>query len=190
METIFNREELDLLHNREWFKMKAAAAGKTVLFLEQLNELIKQDNNLVFNVTQGASKISRGENLKGYPYFVLDVPKLGSAGNTMSLRVLVWWGYYVSLNLLMDEPVLERYRGTIRKNMNHIRSSGFFVSVADDHWQHDVHHETHYIKGSDFDEEQLGRMKVFKLSARLELEEMNSETVWMEKINGLNRTLL
>ncbi len=189
MQTFFNREELELVQNKLWFKLKAQAADSTISYLNEIEKIIKSNKNYVFNFPGSGSKITRGENLKGYPYFVLDVPKMQNGDSIFSLRIIVWWGNYISVNLLLGESVYAKFREKIKSNISLLQSSNFFVGMADDHWQHDVMEELHYIKSNKADNEFLDKLKIFKITSRVELGALNNNKEVLNSVDLLNRIL-
>ena len=46
---------------------------------------------------QGTHKVSKGENYLDQPYVVLDMPQLKAGELSGKLRLMCWWGHYMSL---------------------------------------------------------------------------------------------
>jgi hypothetical protein len=54
----------------------------------------------------GNGKITRGENLDGYPYVVLDYASLFGQDDLFTIRVLYWFGHLPSISLVMKGKLL------------------------------------------------------------------------------------
>ncbi len=97
MHTKFNREELELITQRDWFELKALASAKTIQLLEEVASLCNISEIVIpIDFTKGY-KITKGENLNGFPFYVLDLPKLDTSNAILSIRVLIWWGHEVTV---------------------------------------------------------------------------------------------
>ncbi len=51
-----------------------------------------------------AGKISRGENYRGLPYWILDYPRKFLKEETFAFRTMVWWGHEISCTLHVSGP--------------------------------------------------------------------------------------
>ena len=62
-------------------------------------------------------KVTRGENYLDMPYVVLDTPQLSAQHMEHHLRMMLWWGHYVSLQYFVrvDEHTLSKM--TLLKNL-------------------------------------------------------------------------
>ena len=80
-EQMFTDEELELLFDSRFFELKASINQKLTDLLGLLAELLKaeiamKEIALHDEVLQSNPKISRGENYKGFPWMVLDYPRV------------------------------------------------------------------------------------------------------------------
>lgn len=74
------------------------------------------------------SKIYRGENFLGTPYYVLDLPKIQSRHDIFLLRLHTWWGEYFSISLLLSGS----YYHQLHPHLSHpILQAGYQVSDRD-----------------------------------------------------------
>jgi hypothetical protein len=190
MQTNFNADELNLIQNRIWFELKASAAGKTSAFLEEIDRLIRGKQKMLCLENAGASKITKGENLGGFPYFVLDMPKLKDEQSIFTIRIIVWWGNYISVNLLLGELVFDQYRNRIIENIGRIQNHDLFISISENLWQHDVYDDKHYIRSVDITGELLLKLRSFKVCSLLQLNSINIKNNLLESIETLNAILI
>ncbi len=68
-----------------------------------------QSGDILFNaIPLGLDyKISKGENLKGLPYMVLDYPRISGPVFPSLIRIVFWWGKYISFQFyIKSESVL------------------------------------------------------------------------------------
>ncbi len=81
-------------------KQRIVAEVKTLL--EKAGQQLLEMPHLIAFSAGKPAKVSKGENLQGLPFLVLDVPKIGSEkAGFRNIRVLVWWGRMVSISLLL-----------------------------------------------------------------------------------------
>jgi len=95
-----SNDELNLLSDSHFLLEKRVITEKIVALLGNLDEEIRSHfkaNSAPFLTSselRGPGKISRGENLHGLPYLILDQPSIFTPEGTLALRVLFWWGNY------------------------------------------------------------------------------------------------
>lgn len=80
-----------LLAKRRILDKIASGFGDLDLAIRKLLET--QSGPLPIGWENRAGKISRGENLKGLPYLVLDQPAVYGQDGIRALRMLFWWGH-------------------------------------------------------------------------------------------------
>jgi hypothetical protein len=170
--------------------LKSSAGIKTVNLLHTLDIQIRKEGDILSLLGGSASKITKGENLKGFPYFVLDAPKLAEENSILAIRVIVWWGNYISANLLLGGNILDRFREKIIKNLPVIHLNDLYFSTAENLWQHDVYDDNHYIKGQDITKDKIEGSRSFKISQVHELNTVNINESLLSSVKILNSILL
>ena len=189
MQTNFNSDELDLIQNKSWFELKASASAKSISLLHEIDRRLRLEHQLLCLENGHASKFTKGENLNGFPYFVLDTPKLNSNESIFSIRIIIWWGNFISVNLLMGEKVYDLYREKIIANIGLMQSSALFINFAEDLWQHDLYDEKIYLKSESITKRILNDLKAFKISVVHSLNSGNIIQEILGSVELLNKVL-
>lgn len=172
---LWNDADEKILSEKEFFLAKARVSEKIHAILMEVGEYLNShfyDHLLIGKILKNTSyKISRGENLKGMPYFVLDVPTLKSNHSYFSFRIIVWWGNYITINLLLSGEHLLHFKDTINSNLKEKNFSELLISIADDAWSHPID-EKDYLPATKWNskEKQIG--DYFKATFRIPLEQM------------------
>jgi hypothetical protein len=184
MSISFNDREMSMITEREWFLVKGMAAAKTVNLLTRLADIIIPELRPPFF---GISyKITKGDNLNGFPYFVLDVPKMSADISFSTVRIITWWGNYTSVNILCGPEQFGLYKEKIKVNLERLKGKSFFYSVVDDFWKHDVYDRDFYHPVEELNPELWQQLKQFKLSCVIPLNKINNlEDEVLEKIREM-----
>jgi hypothetical protein len=93
------KTELDLISDPQIMALKQKIMRHVVSGLDGLGQWVMDKyypNSII------KQKVTRGENYLDMPYAVLDVPQLKANDLTGKLRVMIWWGHYISLQLFFD----------------------------------------------------------------------------------------
>lgn len=83
----------------------------------KLSELIRE---LPFHYPEGTflkgGKISKGEQYRGLPYYILDYPRLFTQHDVFAFRTMLWWGNHFSCTLhLQGDLLIQRVEGIIER---------------------------------------------------------------------------
>jgi len=173
MQTFFNTTELDFIHNRQAFETKVNASLKTAACLQELDIYLRKQEGLHLLDKALASKITKGENLGGYPYFVLDMPSLQAEANIASFRTIVWWGNNISVYLILGEQVFPDFKEKIERRLQENLHEACYISISDSFWHHDITDATYYTKASQWNIEEMKNLKKFKAAVLLPLDSLN-----------------
>ncbi len=190
MQTYFNTDELRLIQDKSWFALKVKSSEKTMSILTTLQHNVIKNNVLTFIQGVKEGKITKGENLLGFPYFVLDLPQLSSEAEICSIRVIVWWGNYVSVNLLVGVNNFNRLKNKLREKMPLLQSESFFVSKIDSLWHHDLDNTNHYMRSQFLKQEYFDASRSFKVAIKFDLSVLNEIEVLESAIKTLNNMLV
>src|SRR5437762_6528899 len=106
--------EFELMNNSEWILTKNNILKKTQRLLEQVRQNILDYTRLhpdLFpgQVTTVSPKISKGENYRGLPWFMLDYPRYFDKDNIFAIRAMFWWGNFFSTTLHLSGIYKEKY---------------------------------------------------------------------------------
>jgi len=167
-------DELFFLQQTQPFALKAAITEKVYSFLAETKAgiaHINEQNKFIFpeGTDTVSGKISKGENYKGLPYYVLDFPKLFSSENIFSFRIMLWWGNYWSVHIHLSGKSWQQYQTAIRQNISKIADRDFYLNIAEDEWTYEMN-ESNYlpITQNNIQEvrERLNTQRYLRLSAK------------------------
>ena len=123
-------EERNVLRNTEFLQIKNQLSEKVVRYLSKieraLHQAIQED---AFDFPAGtflkSGKISKGEQYKNLPYFILDYPRLFTHANVFAFRSMLWWGHEYSCTLHLQGDILKSHSKSITENLSKA-SDGYF----------------------------------------------------------------
>lgn len=191
--------EMELLLRTDWILTKNRILQKSMQLLgiiqenyaHHLHQLSKSLPSELFTIP---AKISKGENLQGLPYQVLDYPRLFERENVFAIRTLFWWGNFFSITLQLSGKYKVRFQKNVLSDYSYLNANGFYCCINDDPWLHHFEKEN-YISLDDMDESefknQITERPTIKLAAKLELSQWDESQNWLqEKFEGIIKMLL
>ncbi|WP_421877020.1 hypothetical protein [Marinoscillum sp.] len=136
-------EELAILKNDRFLRLKNEVSEKIIAYLAEIERALHQEIKLAdFQWPEGtflkAGKISKGEQYRGLPYFILDYPRLFTQKEVFAFRNMLWWGHHYSCTLHLQGPLLKRQKEAIAKNL--LSQNDVYFCVNDQPW--DYHYES------------------------------------------------
>ncbi len=149
-----SKQQLQLLNSTSFFEEKRAVLKAVEINLSIICDNLKQSyseeaKTISFAPQKTASKITRGENLKGLPYLLLDFPQQFSKTEIFSFRLLFWWGKGFTLFLHLKNNQLSAIQQHLHQNRAALRDDNFYLSITGDEWEHD-YTAKNYEKLSEF----------------------------------------
>jgi hypothetical protein len=138
---ILSEHEQQLVTNSEWILTKNAVMEKGKMLLNDVQEEYRNILSarlfpLPEEVNVAGGKISKGENYKGLPYLLLDYPGYFDKENIFAFRTMFWWGHFFSVTLHLSGKFKQLYMSGIEKKIQQNIYSDYFLSIAEDQWQH------------------------------------------------------
>lgn len=136
-------DELNILNNTQFLQLKYQLTEKVIAYFSSIERALHQEVQQVdFKFPEGtflkSGKISKGEQYRLLPYFILDYPRLFTQKEIFAYRTMLWWGHHLSCTLQLSGPVLERNKESLIKNISLDKSAYFCVN--DQPW--DYHFES------------------------------------------------
>ncbi|MBL7923731.1 MAG: hypothetical protein JNL88_05995 [Bacteroidia bacterium] len=132
---------MDLLKNRELFLVKKSLHAKVEQLLAacipHLDIEIRQSG--LFSkedLLKVPPKISRGENYLGFPWQILDYPRLFGKEDVFAVRTLCWWGHGFSLTLHVSGKYASEHLPSLLQHLPELVRSEFYTCQQADQWQH------------------------------------------------------
>lgn len=151
---MFSSEELELLSNNHLFVLKAGLLKKISALFGELSdelglEMLDFKNSIPEEVLHSQPKISRGENYKGFPWMVLDFPRVFKKEDVFAYRCLCWWGNEFSFTLHLGGIYFDTLRPILNEFLASINIPGIYICVNDSPWNY--HYEIeNYLPLSEF----------------------------------------
>ena len=178
-EVVLSTHELKLLHDRDFLLTKIKIDTKVTNLLIAHQEAMKgffstYQKDLPNQLSYTVSKVNKGQNLKGLPYWVIDSPSAFIGENIFTYRTIIWWGNHISFHLIVKGDFLNHLKCDLSK----LKGELIFYCVNDNPWEVDFEPNnlipvnsliTNPIAG--------GQNKAFlKLSAKFNLERIDELT--------------
>ncbi|MEZ5013846.1 MAG: hypothetical protein R2794_06100 [Chitinophagales bacterium] len=85
-----------------------------------------------------SAKLSQGENYNGYPWVVLDFPRMQPGEHSCAWRLMFWYGHYFSLHFVATGNHAREIARRITQNMRKVTESSILFSTHTDPWMHDL----------------------------------------------------
>jgi hypothetical protein len=138
---LFSRNELDFISDKTLFERKAEVTRRVIHHLSELQEklmllLLQHKNKLPENVLNSTPKISRGENYNGFPWLVLDFPRVFTTAEVFSFRTLFWWGHSWVLTFQLSGHYFHLNREVIFSGFSGFADKTCKIGLGNDPWIH------------------------------------------------------
>lgn len=116
------KHELDFISDPYWMSLKQKLIRTISDSMHGVGQWIMDE---YYAGTALSYKVTRGENYLDMPYLVLDAPQLKPNALEGKLRIMLWWGHYISLQLFVKPAVL------LNINTDTINSKNYLVLAGD-----------------------------------------------------------
>jgi len=140
----FSKPEIELMTDGELLltkrKIMSKVADRFAALEGSFRQVVESRTDIEWpdDALTKAGKISRGENHKGLPYVVLDYPRLLTAGNTVHVRLLFWWGHYFGLSLHLAGHFWQTKKVGILKKLAALEAENIRFQTEGSPWENDV----------------------------------------------------
>ncbi len=136
-----SQKEMDLITDTDLILTKNSVLQKVLELLgnvsiRQRNYLQHHPQQLPAEVAGTSPKISKGENYKGLPYYVLDFPRCFEKDDIFAIRTMFWWGHFFSVTLHLSGSYKKKYQERIIASYELIRDNDFYYCINDGAWEH------------------------------------------------------
>jgi len=157
--TSFSQEELDFVMDAGVIEMKNRVLDKMMNLLaevrDELDQYVKREE-FFLDMYFKSGKISRGENLKGLPYLVLDHPAIFKKKDIFAFRTIFWWGNYFSHVFILRGKYFNFFVPKLLMNLRKQHHEELLVCVDNHPWNHKM--EDNYRSISHFDQNDLEKI--------------------------------
>lgn len=142
----FNSAEIELLLNQGMIEEKLLVLKKITELLQQLG--FEAEKQLPVFLNSKRAKVSKGENLKGFPFRVLDYPRIFTEKDVFAFRTLFWWGNCITFTLHLKGSFLtDNYRKLEKLTGQYAKT--LYLSKSGDEWSNNVSENNFSTLGSD-----------------------------------------
>ncbi len=133
--------QLDLLTERRFFIRKKQTTLKLFQLLASVRQHILERVPLdqlpwPAGMDTCSGKIYRGENYLGYPYVLLDFPRLFTHEEMVVFRTMVWWGHTASCTFLIKGSLCLTAQQQLLRRRQAFLKPYWYVGIHDSPWHH------------------------------------------------------
>ncbi len=192
--------QLDLLTERRFFIRKKQTTLKLFQLLASVRKQILERVPLdqlpwPAGTDTRSGKIYRGENYLGYPYVLLDFPRLFTHDEIVVFRTMVWWGHTASCTLLIKGSLCLATQQQLLRHRQAFLQPYWYVGIHDSPWHH--HFKTdNVVRLRDYSARRLERLwrrqSYLKVVRRIPLSQLNALPILsassLEQLCGLLRS--
>lgn len=116
-----SHDELQILQNKEFLLLKNEVTGKVIACLAGIERCLREEvakSSFPFpeRTLLKTGKISKGEQYRGLPYFILDYPRLFSKTEVFSFRTMLWWGNHFGCTFHISGACLQDHKDAFLRN--------------------------------------------------------------------------
>lgn len=120
---MISQEQLSFLSNKENFRLKnqvdASVSKLLYEFQNTISELLDQNQySLPTKLSKLPSKVTKGNNLNGFPFQVSDFPSAFNKSDIFSFRTTIWYGHFFSFSLILCGKTKQNHVVNFRKLVN------------------------------------------------------------------------
>ncbi len=132
----FSKHELVCLQDTDFLLTKRVINEKVqTLLLKLASELANQPQAMPLPPIR--TKVSKGDNYRGLPYWVLDYPASFVKEDVFAYRTICRWGHEFSFTLHLAGVPLQQYKPALLANYNHLTAvSGLYLCTNTYQWEH------------------------------------------------------
>ena len=133
-------DELNCLEEIQFFKRKKIVTDHISNLFAELNAAVitvnqEYINSLPKEVILSSGKISKGENYNGFPWIVLDAPRVFQKEDVFAFRSMLWWGHEISFTLHLSGRFLKEIKDLPLRLVGLVNKD-YFICVNDTPWQY------------------------------------------------------
>jgi len=172
MRQSFNSNDIQLICDKDLIQRKNRLLKEFIEILADRADFLQNEYSGSFALSPPA-KVNRGEHYKGFPYLVMDYPRIFSKSHMFAFRTLFWWGHFISCTIHLKGSFLADFSSRLPELIKAGLHSELELraSISGNEWNHDALGEE-YHELSDFSIDEEGDF--FKLTSILDLQEINN----------------
>lgn len=133
-------DELNCLEEIQFFQRKRIVTDHISTLFAELNAAVITVNQEYINflpeeVILSSGKISKGENYKGFPWIVLDAPRVFQKEDVFAFRSMLWWGHEISFTLHLSGRFLNEMND-LHFRLKSLINKDYFLCVNNTPWHY------------------------------------------------------
>jgi len=131
-----SEHELVCLQDTDFLLIKRAISEKVqVLFMKLATRLADEPHATALPPIR--TKVSKGDNYRGLPYWVLDYPASFSQENIFAYRTVCRWGHEFSFTLHLAGASLDEHKNALLRNFTKLSAhEGLYLCINSTMWEH------------------------------------------------------
>ncbi len=132
----FSKHELVCLQDTDFLLTKRAINEKVqTLLLKLASELADEPHALPLPPIR--TKVSKGENYRGLPYWVLDYPASFAKDDVFAYRTICRWGHEFSFTLHLAGAFLDDHKAALIASYDKLAATpGVYLCINTTQWEH------------------------------------------------------
>jgi hypothetical protein len=133
-------DEWNVFANKDFFLKKAIISAKLKRTLEQLHIALKPELTAHPLLTPDSFdpesvQFVKGEHLEDCPYQYLDFPRYYTRQDKLAFRSLCWWGHHLVFALIMEGPLVKRYRVNLFNRFSEVADRQLSLCISSSLWE-------------------------------------------------------
>lgn len=172
----FSKHELVCLLDTDFLLTKRTINEKVqTLLLKLASELANEPQALPLPPIR--TKVSKGDNYRGLPYWVLDYPALFEKDDVLAYRTICRWGHEFSFTLHLAGAHLQKHKAQLVAGYETLAATqGLYVCMNTQQWEHHFEADNYrlfneVVEDADAWERFIEGKDFVKLSVKLPLED-------------------
>lgn len=185
-----SEHELVCLLDTGFLLTKQALNSKVQALLLQLAQSLAQ-GPIPTGLQNSGPKISKGENYRGLPYWVLDYPAVFGRSDVFAYRTICRWGHEFSFTLLLSGRFYNEYKLALAARYQQLSAhTALYLCINNSPWEHHYEADNYklfaeVISSAQVWEDFLRDNTFLKLTFQMPLDEWNGAVdrgaaVWQE----------
>jgi len=127
----YNIGDITLLSNSEIIERKNSLLNQIELQLKKIGNNTLT-NHPLFKTLSSTPKVSKGENFEGYPFRILDFPRVFTTKDVFAFRTLIWWGNLISFTLHLKGKYLITHFNQLKQLIIDCNLTLYYSSSGDE----------------------------------------------------------
>lgn len=145
---MLDKKLLSYISDPENFELKQATDEAVAQLLHDCRQelmAVMKDGSLSLQIPKETGaiprKLNKGNNHKGYPFMLSDFPCVFSKAHTFSFRIMVWYGQYFSISLLLSG----RFKASYKVPEQLYEQVAYQIKQSNSLWDDDIEKEVLYL---------------------------------------------